>query len=1136
MGHWLRYFLTSIILLFTTAFPALSEARNLILTDKQGSYDLLPYMAFWEDPAKELTIDQIAAPQNQDKFTLIPGGNANFGFSPSVYWAKISIENHSLKDTWTIMCYTAGDQWVDHIDLYVPCLNNQFFVFRDGETVPTAKTMRPDITIPAFTVKIYPKENKTLYFRIEDEAFTLLPLKIYSEQSIQSRGSLLFFWWLLLGALGFFFFYNILLYFSLRDTIFFFFGLVLLSIPLLYFLSEMGNYFPGLSGWWVNRIKVQGQLYYSAAWLLLIKQYFQIDKHLPRLNRPVWYAIIYHAGLGLMSFILPFHVWSIIKEWSMLFMDLGVVAMIAVIQQKDLADGRRLFIVAAMSAYALAVCINLDMLNIVSFTLCRTPDLRIFALLGMLLIFSFALIDRYSVLSRRTIAAQQRAVAEMQQAERAKDDFLANTSHELRTPLHGIIGICEDLLAPSRSGNACAAFEKLNVIHHSAHRLSALIDDLLDFSQMKQGTIQIALGPVEMSAVAATVLALCRPMIGRKQIRLESDLPDGHVWVWADENRVQQILLNLVRNAVKFTETGKIQISGKMENNHFKVAVRDTGIGIPGEQLALVFDRFQQLDGASDRQYDGLGLGLAISKQLVELQDGQIAVESKPGKGSNFSFTLPLAKNHQTEVPKAVIEPVPVGNDGASFMLPVLPLPTRPEVLAGSPCILIVDDDPISLYTLHNYLDTAGYQVMTAQDALAAREIIDHHAPDLIILDIMMPRMNGYQLCQNIRRKYDPTELPVIMLTARTQTKDIVRGFECGANDYVAKPVHRQELMARIQSTLRFKASTDLLRENKELKEQIIRRKKAENDLAQINRQLTQLLDLWEDGLILADTLGRIRFFNKGAESLFGCQAHQIVTHSIERIFTHHTQILNGFKRSGGWFAPEQINLHTQYYQMPGRKTDGDTPIQLDITTMPIPFEGELVFALICKEASAPSNGAAHAAKELARSQQKIQAMQAAFDNLKHHINQEASHLVGELDVIDQTTVDIFAQLTGQEIETLYKQTIVEMMNCALNCWCESAGKNKIDLAEESGIWRAYLDNGTYKTRTLDKYLDVGKLPKRPRINEVLQTVEFVSRRCDQNHAAFKTLQYTRTKLMAISKARKECQNGVKNCFQSTPC
>jgi two-component system sensor histidine kinase ChiS len=159
-------------------------------------------------------------------------------------------------------------------------------------------------------------------------------------------------------------------------------------------------------------------------------------------------------------------------------------------------------------------------------------------------------------------------------------------------------------------------------------------------------------------------------------------------------------------------------------------------------------------------------------------------------------------------------------------------------------------------------------------------------------------------------------------------------------------------------------------------------------------------------------------------------------------------------------------------------------------------------------------------AKELARSQQKIQAMQATFDTLKDHINQEARHLVDELDVIDQTTVDIFAQLSANEIEFLLRQTIVEMMNNALSCWSESAGKGKIELAEESGIWRAYLDNGTYKTRTLDKYLDIDKLPKKPRINDVLQTVEFVSRHCDQNRACLKPLQSAHTKLMAILKAK----------------
>ncbi len=1115
-----------LVIWLSLTLPAASGVQNLILTDRQEIYDLWPYLALWEDPGKALSIEQAASAENRDEFISGKGKNANFGFSPSVYWARLTIENRATADTWVIMVYVAGYQWVDRIDLYVPGKDNGFDVYRDGEAIHPEQTMRPEIAAPAFRVKIPPGGTRTFYLRIEDEALTVLPLKILTEQSVKVKGRLYFFWLSLLGALGFFFLYNTLLYFTLRDTIFLFFGLVLLGIPLFHLMSELSHFVPALSIWWINRIKPQGQLYYLVAWLLLLRQYFCIDKSMPGLNRSIWFAVLYFMGLGLAAFVLPFYVWSLIKAWSTLLMCVGVLALSVAAWKKGLAVGR-LSVCALMAVFFFAVLVKLDMLDIIAFPLWRTPEVRIFSLVGMLLVFSFALIDRYNVLSLRTLAAQQKAVAEMQQAEQAKDEFLANTSHELRTPLHGIIGICENLLERQAGNDAGSSPGELKVVLHSARRLSALMNDLLDFSHMKQGAVPLTLGPVEMTRAITTVVTLCRPMLGKKQLKLVTDLPEAPLRVWADAHRVQQILLNLVKNAIKFTDAGQIRISAHIAGDHLKVAVKDTGIGIPKEKLGQIFGRFQQLDSATDREYGGLGLGLAITKQLVEMQAGRIDVESRPGKGATFSFTLPLAGAGLAEGPAA--EPLLIGYDDAQNLLPVPLAPVTAEVADNASAILIVDDEPISLYTLHSYLASAGYQVLTAPDALAAGEIIRHRALDLIILDIMMPRMDGYQLCRKVRLEYNPTELPVIMLTARTRTRDIVEGFRCGANDYVTKPVNRQELLARIRSALKLKDLTDLLRENEALKAQVIRRKRAEAELARTNRQLSQLLNLWEGGLVLADPRGRIIYINKGAQVLFGHEPHQIVTHTMDRLFVDPAPILEGFALSRDWPAPARGNADALHYQVRGIVAGSDAPLPLTVAVMPVTLEDDLVFALICQKASDPGRTSPHVAGELARSHQKMQAMQATFNSLKHHIDQQARHLTDELDTIEQTAVDIYAQQPGPEIEKLYRQAIVELVNAALTCWQETTGKSKVDLAEESRIWRAYLDKGTYKTRTLDKYLILDKLPKNPRVNDVLKTIAFVYRHSNPQHAAHKTLQSVHTRFMSLSKARKGCQKGVKN-------
>ncbi|MCL2932356.1 MAG: ATP-binding protein [Trichodesmium sp. MAG_R03] len=405
----------------------------------------------------------------------------------------------------------------------------------------------------------------------------------------------------------------------------------------------------------------------------------------------------------------------------------------------------------------------------------------------------------------------ERKNQELQELDQLKDEFLANTSHELRTPLNGIIGIAESMMDGATGTVSELQNNNLSMIVGSGHRLANLVNDILDFSKLRHHSIKLQMCSVGMREVTEVVLAFSRIILKGKDLQLinaiSSDLPP----VEADENRIQQIMHNLVGNAIKFTEAGVIRISAELidVNNNQKMAitVSDTGIGIPEDKHEAIFASFEQGDGSTERQYGGTGLGLPITKKLVELHGGTISVKSTPGIGSEFTFTLNISKEpvHSFSLQNVnnLIEEVETSVD-------INKNENHLDVVNnGDFHILVVDDEPINIQVLNNYLKANNYQVtqaLSGKEALAALE--NNHNFDLILLDIMMPNMTGYEVCSQLREKYPAQSLPVLMLTAKNQIADLVMGFRFGANDYLTKPFAKDELLTRIKTHIQLSKIT----------------------------------------------------------------------------------------------------------------------------------------------------------------------------------------------------------------------------------------------------------------------------------------------------------------------------------------
>jgi len=384
---------------------------------------------------------------------------------------------------------------------------------------------------------------------------------------------------------------------------------------------------------------------------------------------------------------------------------------------------------------------------------------------------------------------------ELKYANRAKDEFLATMSHELRTPLNSVLGLSETLLEQRRDPLSTRQQKSLQIIEASGRHLLELINDVLDLSKIEAGRFDYYPQLIGVDDLCRSSLVFVKELATRKSITLTYEQPAAVSKLYAHPRRLKQILVNLLTNAVKFTpEKGKIvlQVRADPEEQRIQFSVIDNGIGIAAEDLKKLFQPFVQVDSSLTREYEGTGLGLALVQKLTDLHGGSVAVESEVGKGSRFTINLPWIKevNQPTDSELALAETSDIAAKSAAQPL-------------EHGTVLLAEDNMANVLTVGDYLESYGYQVAVARDGQAAIEKAFAIQPDIILMDIQMPVMDGLEAIQRLRTDPRFASTPIIALTALAMSGDRERCLAAGANEYLSKPVSLKGLLKTIRQLLK---------------------------------------------------------------------------------------------------------------------------------------------------------------------------------------------------------------------------------------------------------------------------------------------------------------------------------------------
>lgn len=1134
------------LLAAASSWPSVALPQASLVIDDSPRQSIAPHIEYYEDGSELLGITDVLAPNFGVNFIPYNRDILHFGLTSSAYWFRFNLDwsgvtNNSLRILEFGPPKIVSDLIRGGIEVYVIDGERQVanqLILGTGTSPLEFKTLNR-----GFALSVTPDFGDQLYLRVTSARPLLLPITLWQLDEFRvaemdANGRLNLQYGILLALLSF----NLFLYFSIRENSYLFYVgtigvqaafLFLDSKHLRFLLDEIYK-----ASWWVDMIErlIYPLLVITA--LLFQRSLLRIWENNLKLDRLLKILLGCFAVVMLLAFVPNEKVF----QYPFVFF---LVLAIPLAFYNNVDAIRRGNITALVHMAAMAVFLIGTIILMMQQLLPTFPNNFFTAsaynigLILQALLLSLSLSFRYNQIKQEKEYAQSQAITNLVRSEQIKDDLLANVTHELRTPLYGINGLAESALAEFRSDNQNLGLvtQNLELIQASGDRLTKLVNDLLDFSAAREGATYVKFRPVDLNTLVTLVIAVCKPLVGDKNLDLRSEIDPDLPLVAGDEDRLQQILVNLTSNAIKFTYSGEVVISATLTSDYnVNVKVRDTGIGIHKSDHETIFKTFEKLP-SQHLNATGIGLGLPLAKRMVEMHRSELLVESELDLGSTFSFNLRVSLDQTRAIKSPDIHKKMIRR--ADYLAQAnkkeQPLKLRSE---QETTILIVDDDEINRVVMGQQLDE--YHVVKCSNGLEALTTIEESKPDLVLLDLMMPGLNGYEVCQKLRQKYSQIELPIILVTAKNHLEDLTLGFQTGANDYLAKPFHNEELRSRVENQLRLSLLHRVSEDNTRLRSQIESYAAADTELRSSRFRLQQVLETIEAGFIAFELPGRIFSANQRAADLLGTEKANLLEKNIDTLLSDSN--LNSAIRHAlsEWEVGED--------GISGGQNNDSSARSIDVTIEAIfPYnssnkasskvitfhcklnlfggdEGTGVLfledtELLMKLADGPQlKDTVELVSYLGQAQQNIRRIGTRLSVMTPQELAQHPRLLEELRHIDQLVNFIDDKLPSVSDEGEYRQQLVTLMRSALHTWEVTTQKSKIELAEESNIWAVSIDDGRLRTRTFDRYLRLEHLPKIPRWREVVRTAYFVLSNPSIEPETRATLQAELAKTKAILK------------------
>ncbi len=804
-------FILIIMLLFVTSNSAtvnLEESgETLLLTDSLDKIRIDQKVSILEDASGDLTVEEVSQPIMSMQFMPNIEGTLNKGYTNNVYWLRFDVQNAAAEKEWLL---EIASSTLDEAILFMPTSDGGYKAQESGRLLPVDEREYYHRNL-IFHLDVDEGSSGTFYLRAKSDGPIQVPLTIWDEKSFHGETRMIIaLIGLGIGIISVILGFHLVQFFRIRQLSFLYYSFLVLSI--LFTISSLTGLtlafiWPEMI-WW-NERSILFFIGLSTVFLLLFAESFlDIRRHLPWLEKAFKIAILINLilliglfiNLDALRFLLP----------VLLVVSSIVVFIVSVIYlEKEIIYARYFTVASFLLMFGIGVSF-LVMNGYMPFTLRARHSGYLAVGIGIFMA-AVALHDKAAVkrrekqeLERKAVERQRMAMESLKHANERKDELLAITSHNLRTPLYGMIGIAESLQEMMGGRIPQSANQQLGTIVTSGKKLAHMINDILDFSKLKQNALDVHVEPLQLLGLVETVLMVCQPLIKEKDLALYHQIPEELPEVIADPDRIQQVLFNLLDNSIKYTAKGEIVIKAKRTGKQMQISVQDTGIGIKKEDIPNLFEPFPGLSGTELGEVHGVGIGLNISKRLVELQGGWLEVESEVGIGSTFSFTLPIYLKEEMEEPQEA-EKVEIEELSAAELTHSLSHRRREQKQIR---ILVVDHVDVNRQMVTYHLMKEGFEVTGVSEGKEALKLLTEQPIDMVILEWALGDMTGDELCRSIRKEFTLMELPILMMSEEEGLRHKTDAFTAGANDYLVKPCDKEEFLMRVETLASLRSLT----------------------------------------------------------------------------------------------------------------------------------------------------------------------------------------------------------------------------------------------------------------------------------------------------------------------------------------